>query len=212
MIPVGRISRAGHRPDRRNPPPCAQHVTSRRGGLRCESGPCWPILAINAPGNVAGRCANFHLNARRSSPTDGGALPRPACGESFHALSRTLMDETCLLRAHSNTSPRLRGEVGAKRRVRGTLNESSARREAPHPASPRGYAATRPDLFPAKGGEKEKAPRQFQQRVEARGTLHAVGLAESPPHPALRADLSPQAGRGEIEPAAHAFLPRQARR
>jgi hypothetical protein len=30
-----------------------------------------------------------------------------------------------------------------------------------------------------------------------RGCLHAFGLAENPPHPALRADLSPQAGRGE---------------
>jgi hypothetical protein len=30
-----------------------------------------------------------------------------------------------------------------------------------------------------------------------RGHLHAFGLAESPPHPALRAGLSPQAGRGD---------------
>jgi hypothetical protein len=28
-------------------------------------------------------------------------------------------------------------------------------------------------------------------------TLDILGLAESPPHPALRADLSPQAGRGK---------------
>jgi len=55
--------------------------------------------------------------------------------------------------SHSNTSPRSRGEVGAKRRVRGTLNESNARREAPHP-----------DLLPAKSGEKEKRQRQFQER------------------------------------------------
>src|SRR6202163_2495826 len=35
------------------------------------------------------------------------------------------------------------------------------------------------------------------ERVGVRGTLNRLGLAESPPHPALRADLSPQAGRGE---------------
>ena len=34
------------------------------------------------------------------------------------------------------------------------------------------------------------------ERVGVRGTLSAFELAESPPHPALRADLSPQAGRG----------------
>jgi cytochrome c-type biogenesis protein CcmH len=56
-------------------------------------------------------------------------------------------------RAHFYTSPRLRGEVGAKRRVRGTLHESNARREAPHP-----------DLLPAKGGEKEKRQRHFPAR------------------------------------------------
>src|SRR3954464_11381228 len=32
-----------------------------------------------------------------------------------------------------------------------------------------------------------------------RGRLHAFGLAESPPHLARRADLSPQAGRGKKE-------------
>jgi len=32
------------------------------------------------------------------------------------------------------------------------------------------------------------------ERVEARGILDRLELAESPPHPALRADLSPQAG------------------
>jgi hypothetical protein len=35
------------------------------------------------------------------------------------------------------------------------------------------------------------------ERVGVRGTLDGLGFAESPPHPALRADLSPQAGRGE---------------
>jgi hypothetical protein len=35
------------------------------------------------------------------------------------------------------------------------------------------------------------------ERVGVRGTLDRLGLAESPPHPALRADLSPQAGRGK---------------
>jgi indolepyruvate ferredoxin oxidoreductase alpha subunit len=37
------------------------------------------------------------------------------------------------------------------------------------------------------------------ERVGVRGPLQALGLAEVPPHPALRADLSPQAGRGEAE-------------
>ena len=32
-----------------------------------------------------------------------------------------------------------------------------------------------------------------------RGPLRSFGLADKPPHPALRADLSPQAGRGEID-------------
>jgi hypothetical protein len=41
------------------------------------------------------------------------------------------------------------------------------------------------------------SPRSYVERVGLRGRFHAFGLAESPPHPALRADLSPQAGRGE---------------
>src|SRR6266852_1704682 len=44
------------------------------------------------------------------------------------------------------------------------------------------------------------------EKVGMRGTLHALGLAESPPHPdfSLRAksDLSPQAGRGKGTPHA----------
>src|ERR1700676_3201303 len=35
------------------------------------------------------------------------------------------------------------------------------------------------------------------ERVGVRGTLHRLRLVDSPPHPALRADLSPQAGRGD---------------
>src|SRR5271170_4512210 len=39
------------------------------------------------------------------------------------------------------------------------------------------------------------------ERVGVRGRLNESELAEKPPHPALRADLSPQAGRGErIQP------------
>src|SRR5216684_7581243 len=44
------------------------------------------------------------------------------------------------------------------------------------------------------------------EKVGMRGTLHALGLAENPPHPyfALRAksDLSPRAGRGKNNHAA----------
>jgi hypothetical protein len=39
------------------------------------------------------------------------------------------------------------------------------------------------------------------ERVGVRGPLHGLRLAEAPPHPSLRVDLSPQAGRGK-EPAA----------
>ena len=35
------------------------------------------------------------------------------------------------------------------------------------------------------------------ERVGVRGSFRTFGLADSPPHPALCADLSPQAGRGE---------------
>jgi hypothetical protein len=51
-----------------------------------------------------------------------------------------------------------------------------------------------------------------------RGTLNALGLADSPLHPALRADLSPQAGRGNLDrsdmrsPSRGAFRPGCARK
>src|SRR5882757_3727158 len=47
---------------------------------------------------------------------------------------------------------------------------------------------------PACGGETSEAR---SESVGVRGRINRLGLAESPPHPALRADLSPQAGRGD---------------
>src|SRR5665647_2674582 len=41
------------------------------------------------------------------------------------------------------------------------------------------------------------SPRSYGERVGVRGSIDRLGFAESPPHPALRADLSPQAGRGK---------------
>jgi DNA helicase-2/ATP-dependent DNA helicase PcrA len=45
------------------------------------------------------------------------------------------------------TSPRLRGEVGAKRRVRGILRESESVERAPHP-----------NPLPVKNGERGQWP------------------------------------------------------
>src|SRR5260221_13408151 len=49
-------------------------------------------------------------------------------------------------------------------------------------------------------GRSAPSPRPCGERAGGRGSIRAFGLAESPPHPALRADLSPQAGRGKPEP------------
>src|ERR1700691_501711 len=50
------------------------------------------------------------------------------------------------------------------------------------------------------------------ERVGVRGTLDRLGLAESPPHPALRADLSPQAGRGDRDLVEYSLRLRHPRR
>ncbi len=50
--------------------------------------------------------------------------------------------------------------------------------------------------LPACGGETSEARSWW---VGVRGSLRRAGLAESPPHPALCADLSPQAGRGILK-------------
>src|SRR6266404_8150932 len=51
-----------------------------------------------------------------------------------------------------------------------------------------------------------------RMRVGVRGTLHAFGLAESPPHPnfslRVKSDLSPQAGRGAPKSSAQRYRSR----
>ena len=175
-----------------------------------------PVLHGERVG-VRGRLRKFERREYAEAPPHpalrADLSPQAGRGEQLRTPISSDPEDSARLPRYFSPSPRSsRGEGG----VRGCLRKFERRECAEAPPHP----ALRADLSPQAGrGEQVRtpissdpedsarvprssspSPRSSRGEGGVRGCLRKFErreYAEAPPHPALRADLSPQAGRGE---------------